>query len=133
VADNAKALGEELSRSGFDLVSGGTDTHLLLVDLRPKKLTGIRAEKALSRANITTNKNAVPFDPEKPTVTSGIRIGSPAGTTRGFGAAEFRAIARMMAEVLEGLAAHGEDGNAKLEGKVKAEALEICARFPIYV
>jgi glycine hydroxymethyltransferase len=133
VADNAKALGEELSRSGFDLVSGGTDTHLLLVDLRPKKLTGIRAEKALSRANITTNKNAVPFDPEKPTVTSGIRIGSPAGTTRGFGVAEFRAIARMIAEVLEGLAAHGEDGNAKLEGKVKAEALEICARFPIYV
>jgi glycine hydroxymethyltransferase len=132
VADNAKALGEELSRSGFDLVSGGTDTHLLLVDLRPKKLTGIRAEKALSRANITTNKNAVPFDPEKPTVTSGIRVGSPAGTTRGFGVAEFRAIGRMMSEVLDGLAANGEEGNAKVEARVKAEALELCRRFPIY-
>jgi glycine hydroxymethyltransferase len=132
VADNAKALGEELSRSGFDLVSGGTDTHLLLVDLRPKKLTGNRAEKALSRANITTNKNAVPFDPEKPTVTSGIRVGSPAGTTRGFGVAEFRAIARMIGDVLDGLAVNGEEGNAKIEAKVKAEAIEICRRFPIY-
>jgi glycine hydroxymethyltransferase len=132
VADNAKALGEGLSRSGLDLVSGGTDTHLLLVDLRPKKLTGNSAEKALSRANITTNKNTVPFDPQKPTVTSGIRVGSPAGTTRGFGAAEFRSIARMMAEVLDGLAANGEDGNAKVEAKVKAEALELCQRFPIY-
>jgi glycine hydroxymethyltransferase len=132
VADNAKALGEGLSRSGLDLVSGGTDTHLLLVDLRPKQLTGNRAEKALSRANITTNKNAVPFDPQKPTVTSGIRVGSPAGTTRGFGAAEFRSIARMMAEVLDGLAANGEDGNARVEAKVKVEALELCQRFPIY-
>jgi glycine hydroxymethyltransferase len=132
VADNAKVLAEELSKTGFDLVSGGTDTHLLLVDLRPKKLTGNRAEKALSRAYITTNKNAVPFDPEKPTVTSGIRVGSPAGTTRGFGEAEFRAIARMIAEVLEGLAANGEEGNAKVEAKVKAEALELCRRFPIY-
>src|SRR5215510_5075073 len=101
VADNAKALGEELGKLGFDLVSGGTDTHLLLVDLRPKKLTGNRAEKALGRANITTNKNAVPFDPEKPMVTSGIRIGSPAGTTRGFGIAEFQHIGRLMAEVLD--------------------------------
>ncbi len=132
VADNAKVLAEELSRSGFDLVSGGTDTHLLLVDLRPKQLTGSRAEKALSRANITTNKNAVPFDPEKPTVTSGIRVGSPAGTTRGFGVAEFRAVARMVAEVLDGLAANGEEGNAKVEAKVQAEALELCERFPIY-
>jgi glycine hydroxymethyltransferase len=132
VADNARVLGEALSRAGFDLVSGGTDTHLLLVDLRPKKLTGNRAEKALSRANITTNKNTVPFDPEKPTVTSGIRIGSPAGTTRGFGPTEFRAIARMIAEVLDGLAAHGEEGNAKVEAKVKAEAIELCRRFPIY-
>jgi glycine hydroxymethyltransferase len=132
VADNAKVLAEDLSKAGFDLVSGGTDTHLLLVDLRPKKLTGNRAEKALSRANITTNKNAVPFDPEKPTVTSGIRVGSPAGTTRGFGLAEFRTIARMMAEVLDGLAANGEEGNARAEAKVKAEAIEICGRFPIY-
>src|SRR5215510_6689970 len=126
VAANAKALGEELGKLGFDLVSGGTDTHLLLVDLRPKKLTGNRAEKALGRANITTNKNAVPFDPEKPMVTSGIRVGSPAGTTRGFGADEFRTIARMIAEVLHGLAANGEEGNAEVEAKVKAEAIEIC-------
>jgi glycine hydroxymethyltransferase len=132
VADNAKALGEELARSGFDLVSGGTDTHLLLVDLRPKKLAGNRAEKALSRANITTNKNTVPFDPEKPTVASGIRVGSPAATTRGFGATEFRAIARMIAEVLDGLVANGEEGNAKVEAKVRAEAIELCRRFPIY-
>jgi glycine hydroxymethyltransferase len=132
VVENAKALGEELSRSGLDLVSGGTDTHLLLVDLRPKKLTGNRAEKALGRANITVNKNAVPFDPEKPTVTSGIRVGSPAGTTRGFGIAEFRAIARMMAEVLDGLAANGEEGDAKVEAKVKAQAIDLCRRFPIY-
>jgi glycine hydroxymethyltransferase len=132
VAANAKALGEELSKAGFDLVSGGTDTHLMLVDLRPKKLTGNRAEKALSRANITTNKNTVPFDPEKPTVASGIRVGSPAGTTRGFGVAEFRAIGRMIGEVLDGLAANGDAGNGKAEARVKAEALELCRRFPIY-
>ena len=132
VAENARALGEVLARSGFDLVSGGTDTHLLLVDLRPKRLTGNRAEKALSRANITTNKNGVPFDPEKPAVTSGIRVGSPAGTTRGFGVTEFQAIGRMVAEVLEGLAGNGEDGNAKVEAKVKAEAVALCRRFPIY-
>ncbi len=132
VAENAKALGEVLSSSGLDLVSGGTDTHLLLVDLRPKKLTGNRAEKALSRANITTNKNGVPFDPEKPQVTSGIRVGSPAGTTRGFGVAEFQAIGRMIVEVLDGLAANGEEGNIKVEAKVKAEALALCKRFPIY-
>jgi glycine hydroxymethyltransferase len=132
VVANAKALGEELGRVGFDLVSGGTDTHLLLVDLRPKRLTGNRAEKALSRAHITTNKNTVPFDPEKPTVASGIRVGSPAGTTRGFGVAEFRAIGRMMGEVLDGLAASGEEGNGKVEARVKAEALELCRRFPIY-
>jgi len=132
VVENAKALGEVLSASGFDLVSGGTDTHLLLVDLRPKRLTGSKAEKALARAHITTNKNGVPFDPEKPTVTSGIRLGSPAGTTRGFGVAEFRTIGRLMAEVLDGLAANGEDGNAAVEAKVKAEALDLCRRFPIY-
>jgi glycine hydroxymethyltransferase len=132
VVENAKALGEVLASSGFDLVSGGTDTHLLLVDLRPKKLTGSKVEKALGRAHITTNKNGVPFDPEKPTVTSGIRVGSPAGTTRGFGIAEFRAIGRMMAEVVDGLAVNGDDGNAKVEAKVKAEAIALCRRFPIY-
>ena len=132
VVENAKALGEVLNAAGYDLVSGGTDTHLLLVDLRPKKLTGNVAEKALGRAHITTNKNGVPFDPEKPTVTSGIRLGSPAGTTRGFGIAEFRQIGRMMAEVLDGLAMSGEAGNARLEAKVKAEAIALTERFPIY-
>jgi len=132
VVENAKALGEVLARAGFDLVSGGTDTHLLLVDLRPKKLTGNVAEKALGRAHITVNKNTVPFDPEKPTVTSGIRIGSPAGTTRGFGIAEFQHVGRLMAEVLDGLAANGEAGNAKVEAKVKAEAIALTQRFPIY-
>ena len=132
VVENAKAMGEVLSAAGYDLVAGGTDTHLLLVDLRPKKLTGNVAEKALGRAHITTNKNGVPFDPEKPTVTSGIRIGSPAGTTRGFGIAEFRHIGRLMAEVLDGLSANGEAGNAKIEAKVKEEAIALTRRFPIY-
>jgi glycine hydroxymethyltransferase len=132
VVENAKALGEVLSASGFDLVSGGTDTHLLLVDLRPKKLTGNKVEKALGRAHVTVNKNGVPFDPEKPAVTSGIRVGSPAGTTRGFGIAEFRSVGRMIAEVLDGLAANGEEGNAKVEAKVKEEAIALCRRFPIY-
>ena len=132
VVENAKALGEVLNAAGHDLVSGGTDTHLLLVDLRPKKLTGNVAEKALGRAHITINKNGVPFDPEKPTVTSGIRLGSPAGTTRGFGIAEFRQIGRMIAEVLDGLATSGEAGNARLEAKVKAEAIALTERFPIY-
>jgi glycine hydroxymethyltransferase len=132
VVENAKAMGEVLSAAGYDLVAGGTDTHLLLVDLRPKKLTGNVAEKALGRAHITTNKNGVPFDPEKPTVTSGIRIGSPAGTTRGFGIAEFRHVGRLMAEVLDGLSANGEAGNAKIEAKVKEEAIALTRRFPIY-
>ena len=132
VVENAKAMGEVLSAAGYDLVAGGTDTHLLLVDLRPKKLTGNVAEKALGRAHITTNKNGVPLDPEKPTVTSGIRIGSPAGTTRGFGIAEFRHIGRLMAEVLDGLSANGEAGNAKIEAKVKEEAIALTRRFPIY-
>jgi len=132
VVENAKALGEVLNAAGYDLVAGGTDTHLLLVDLRPKRLTGNVAEKALGRAHITTNKNGVPFDPERPAVTSGIRIGSSAGTTRGFGIAEFRQIGRMMAEVLDGLAANGEAGNARLEAKVKAEAIALTRLFPIY-
>ena len=132
VVANAKALGEVLVNRGFALVSGGTDTHLILVDLRPKKLTGNISDKALGRANITCNKNGVPFDPEKPMVTSGIRLGAPAGTTRGFGVAEFRDIGRMIADVLEGLAKNGEAGNGAVEAKVKAEAIALCERFPIY-
>jgi glycine hydroxymethyltransferase len=132
VIDNCKAMGEALNAAGFDLVSGGTDTHLILVDLRPKKVTGNISEKALGRAHITCNKNGVPFDPEKPTVTSGIRLGSPAGTSRGFGVAEFREIGRMIAEVLEGLASNGEAGNAEVEARVRSEAIALCQRFPIY-
>jgi glycine hydroxymethyltransferase len=132
VIANAKAMGDVLVKDGFALVSGGTDTHLILLDLRPKKLTGNISEKALGRAHITCNKNGVPFDPEKPMVTSGIRLGAPAGTTRGFGEAEFRDIGRMIAEVLDGLAKNGEAGNGRIEEKVKAEATALCKRFPIY-
>lgn len=132
VIENAKAMGEVLSQAGFDLVSGGTDSHLILVDLRPKKVTGNISEEALGRAHITCNKNGVPFDPEKPMVTSGIRLGAPAGTTRGFGVGEFQEIGRMIAEVLEGLAVNGPDGNGAVEEKVKAQAIELCKRFPIY-
>ncbi len=132
VMDNAKALGETLVKGGVSLVSGGTDTHLMLVDLRPKKLTGKAAEVALGRANITCNKNGVPFDPEKPAVTSGIRLGSPAGTTRGFGIAEFQSIGNMITEVLDGLAKHGNEGNAAVEENVKKRAVELCGRYPIY-
>ena len=130
--DNAKALGETLVKGGLALVSGGTDTHLMLVDLRPKKLTGKAAEVALGRANITCNKNGIPFDPEKPTITSGIRLGSPAGTTRGFGIAEFQQIGGMIIEVLDGLAANGDAGNGKVEAAVKKRAIELCERYPIY-
>jgi glycine hydroxymethyltransferase len=132
VIDNAKALGETLVQDGVALVSGGTDTHVMLVDLRPKKLTGKAAEIALGRANITCNKNGVPFDPEKPMVTSGIRLGSPAGTTRGFGVAEFQSIGNMIIEVLDGLAANGDAGNSAVEAKVKQRAIELCQRYPIY-
>ncbi|MGH6825056.1 serine hydroxymethyltransferase [Methyloceanibacter sp.] len=132
VIDNAKALGETLVKGGVSLVSGGTDTHLMLVDLRPKKLTGKAAEVALGRANITCNKNGVPFDPEKPAVTSGIRLGSPAGTTRGFGIAEFQSVGNMIIEVLDGLVANGDEGNAAVEAGVKKHAVELCERFPIY-
>lgn len=132
VVDNAKAMGDVLLQAGYDLVSGGTDTHLNLVDLRPKKITGNIAEKALGRAHITVNKNAIPFDPEKPQVTSGVRVGSPAGTTRGFGVAEFQDIGRMFADVLDGLAAHGEAGNAAVEARVKAQVEDLCRRFPLY-
>ena len=132
VIDNAKALGQTLVQGGVSLVSGGTDTHLMLVDLRPKKLTGKAAEVALGRANITCNKNGVPFDPQKPMVTSGIRLGSPAGTTRGFGITEFQTIGNMIIEVLDGLAANGEEDNSTVEADVKQRAIALCERFPIY-
>ncbi|MDW4551706.1 serine hydroxymethyltransferase, partial [Defluviimonas sp. D31] len=132
VKKNAAAMADELMKGGIDVVSGGTDNHLCLADLRPKKVTGKAAEAALGRAHITCNKNGVPFDPEKPFVTSGIRLGAPAGTTRGFGEAEFRQIARLIIEVVDGLAANGEDGNGAVEAKVKAEVATLCARFPLY-
>ncbi|MDO9526421.1 MAG: serine hydroxymethyltransferase [Gemmobacter sp.] len=129
---NAQALADELMQGGLGTVTGGTDTHLMLVDLRPKGVKGNATEKALGRAHITCNKNGIPFDTEKPTITSGIRLGSPAGTTRGFGEPEFRQIGRWIIEVVEGLATNGEDGNAAVESKVKAEVAALCARFPIY-
>lgn len=132
VIKNAQALSDQLIKGGLDTVTHGTDTHVVLVDLRPKNVKGNATEKALGRAHITCNKNGVPFDPEKPTVTSGIRLGSPAGTTRGFGETEFRQIADWIIEVVDGLAANGEDGNAEVEAKVKAEVAALCARFPIY-
>jgi glycine hydroxymethyltransferase len=132
VKDNARVLGETLMKHGLDLVSGGTDTHVVLVDLRPKRLTGNIAEKALERAGMTCNKNGIPFDPEKPMVTSGVRLGSPAATTRGFGTAEFTQVGEMIAEVLDGLAANGEDGNGAVETAVRARVADLCARFPIY-
>ncbi|MTE01344.1 aminotransferase class I/II-fold pyridoxal phosphate-dependent enzyme [Paracoccus sp. YIM 132242] len=132
VVKNAQAMADELMKGGIDIVSGGTDNHLCLADLRPKGVTGKATEAALGRAHITCNKNGVPFDPEKPFVTSGIRLGAPAGTTRGFGEDEFRQIARWIVEVVDGLAANGEEGNAEVEAKVKAEVAQMCARFPLY-
>ncbi len=132
VVANAQALADQLMKGGLDIVTGGTDTHVMLVDLRPKGVKGNATEKALGRANITCNKNGIPFDPEKPMVTSGVRLGTPAGTTRGFGEAEFRQIADWIVEVVDGLAANGEEGNAQVEAAVKARVLELCARFPIY-
>ncbi|MGD0192481.1 MAG: serine hydroxymethyltransferase [Rhizomicrobium sp.] len=132
VVDNAKALAETLHANGLDIVSGGTDTHLMLVDLRPKSATGRATEKALDRAFITCNKNAIPFDTEKPAITSGIRLGSPAATTRGFGTAEFRAVGKLIVEVIESVAKSGEVGDADVEMNVRAQVLELCARFPIY-
>jgi len=133
IVANAKALAGELQAQGLDLVTGGTDNHLLLVDLRPKKLTGKVAEAALNRAHLTCNKNAIPFDPEKPMVTSGVRLGTPAGTTRGFGEAEFRQIGKLIGEVLDGAArANDEAGNGAVEASVKARVMALCHRFPIY-
>jgi glycine hydroxymethyltransferase len=132
VVKNAQALADELMKGGLDIVTGGTDTHLMLVDLRPKGVKGNATEKALGRAHITCNKNGIPFDTEKPTITSGVRLGTPAGTTRGFGEPEFRQIARWIIEVVDGLAQNGEDGNGAVEAKVKAEVEALCQRFPIY-
>ena len=145
VIKNAQALSDQLIKGGLDTVTHGTDTHVLLVqlarpprrgvllvDLRPKGVKGNATEKALGRAHITCNKNGVPFDPEKPMVTSGIRLGSPAGTTRGFGENEFRQIADWIIEVVDGLAQNGEEGNAEVEAKVKAEVKTLCDQFPIY-
>ncbi|MEI9932121.1 MAG: serine hydroxymethyltransferase [Rhizomicrobium sp.] len=132
VVENAKALAETLHAEGLDIVSGGTDTHVMLVDLRPKKATGKPTEKALDRANITTNKNAVPFDTEKPAITSGIRLGSPAGTTRGFGPAEFREVGKLIVEVVDAVAKNGDAGDAAVEASVRERVGHLCKRFPIY-
>jgi glycine hydroxymethyltransferase len=132
VIRNAQALADELMKGGLDIVTGGTDTHLMLVDLRPKGVKGNATEKALGRAHITCNKNGIPFDPEKPTVTSGVRLGSPAATTRGFAEEEFRQIGRWIVRVTDGLAVHGEEGNGAVEAAVRAEVEALCQRFPIY-
>ncbi|SEP99157.1 serine hydroxymethyltransferase [Faunimonas pinastri] len=132
VVENAKALAETLQRGGVDIVSGGTDNHLMLVDLRPKKLTGKLTEQALGRAAITCNKNGVPDDPEKPTITSGIRLGTPAGTTRGFGVAEFQEIGELIIEVLNGLSRNGAEGNGEVEAQVGVRVRALTDRFPIY-
>ncbi len=132
VVENAKALASSLQEQGLDIVSGGTDNHSMLVDLRPKEAKGKHAEHALDRASITCNKNSIPFDPEKPFVTSGLRLGTPAGTTRGFGPSEFRQIGRMIADVVEGLRKNGEAGDGQIEARIKNEAEALCARFPIY-
>ncbi len=132
VVENAKALAETLKSKGLDIVSGGTDTHLMLVDLRPKRLTGKVAELALGRAHITCNKNGIPFDPEKPMITSGIRLGSPACTTRGFGVAEFRQVGDMIAEVLDVLSQKGVEEDSLVEQAVRGKVKTLLARFPIY-
>jgi glycine hydroxymethyltransferase len=132
VVTNAKALAETLRSGGFDIVTGGTDNHLMLVDLRPKKLNGKISEAALGRAHITCNKNGIPFDPEKPMVTSGIRLGTPAATSRGFGVAEFQSVGKLIIETLDGLAKNGEEGNAAVEAAVREQVTVLTQRFPIY-
>ena len=132
VVENAKALAETLKSRGLDIVSGGTDTHLMLVDLRPKRLTGKVAELALGRAHITCNKNGIPFDPEKPAVTSGIRLGTPAGTTRGFGIAEFQEVGELIVEVLDALSRNGVAEDLRTEAAVREKVRKLVGRFPIY-
>lgn len=129
---NAKTLSDELINGGLAVITGGTDTHVLLVDLRPKGVTGKATEIALGNANITCNKNSIPFDTEKPTVTSGIRLGTPAGTTRGFSKLEFKLIGKMIVKVVDGLGKHGEEENIVVEKSVKQEVLQLCKQFPIY-
>lgn len=131
VVDNAQALAATLMERGVDIVTGGTDTHLMLVDLRPKGLTGKEAERSLETAGITCNKNAIPFDPEKPSIASGIRLGTPAATTRGFGIAEFRQVGELIGDVLDGLVANRDD-NTRVESEVHGKVLELCRRFPVY-
>ena len=132
VISNAQSLADQLMKGGIDIVTGGTDTHVMLVDLRPAGVKGNDTEKALGRAHITCNKNGIPFDPEKPTVTSGVRLGTPAGTTRGFGEAEFRQIGDWIVEVVNGLAKNGPEGNGAVEEAVKAKVETLCQSFPIY-
>ena len=132
VVDNAKALAETLHAEGLDIVSGGTDTHLMLVDLRPKNAKGNHTEKALDRAFITTNKNAIPFDTEKPAITSGVRLGTPAGTTRGFGISEFQQIGKLIVEVVDAVAKKGDAGDPEVEASVRSRVADLCRRFPIY-
>jgi glycine hydroxymethyltransferase len=132
VVENAAALADNLKANGFDIVSGGTDNHLMLVDLRPKNLTGNFAEKALERAHITCNKNGIPYDPQKPMVTSGIRLGTPAATSRGFGVKEFQEVGDLITETLEGLAKNGNDNNGGVEEAVRVKVNKLTARFPIY-
>ena len=132
VLDNARALAAVLKSGGLDIVSGGTDCHIVLVDLRPKNLTGKAAEASLERAGMTCTKNGVPFDPQKPMITSGVRLGSPAATTRGFGVAEFEETGRLIVEVLDGLAASNSGDNSQVEASVRARVKALCERFPIY-
>ena len=132
VVANARAMAAVIQQRGYRIVSGGTDNHLMLVDLRPKGVKGNATEKALGRAHITCNKNGIPFDTEKPTITSGVRLGTPAGTTRGFAEPEFRLIADWIVEVVDGLAKNGEDGNGAVEAAVKAKVEALCEKFPIY-
>ena len=131
VKENAKILSETLKNNGFKIFSGGTDTHLMLVDLRPFKVTGKDAETSLCRANITCNKNGIPFDTAKPTITSGIRLGSQAATTRGFGLNEFKTVGNLITKVIEGLSKNSKD-NTKIENEVRAEVIKLCSNFPIY-
>jgi glycine hydroxymethyltransferase len=132
VVENASALADQLIKGGFKIVTGGTDNHLMLVDLRPKSITGKASEAALGRAHITCNKNGVPFDPEKPMITSGIRLGTPAATSRGFGVEEFREVGRLIVETLDGLSKNGEAGNGSVEAGVKERVHALTNRFPIY-
>jgi glycine hydroxymethyltransferase len=132
IVDNARALAASLANRGLRIVSGGTDNHLMLVDLTAKNVTGKAAEKGLDRASLTCNKNGIPFDTRSPFVTSGIRLGTPAGTTRGFGVEEFAAVGDLIAEVVEGLSHNGEEGDAQVEARVRSSVEALCARFPIY-